>query len=121
MLGKAILNLHRALLFAALTVALVATGFAHRMPSSADQSLALAMANGATLEDLCADGADGDQHQSPGCLACQIAGAGDLPPALGALQRLDLAFLARITAPRESRTFPRVLDPANTAQGPPVV
>ena len=119
MLGKAIHTLHRALLLVALTVALVATGFAHRMPSTADQSLVLALANGATLADLCADGEAGDQHQGPGCLACQIAGSADLPPALGDLQKLELVFLATVTAPRESRTVPRVLDPSNAPQGPP--
>ncbi len=120
MLGKAILTLHRALLLVALTVALVATGFAHRLPSTADQGLALALANGATLQDLCADGSADDQHQGPGCLACQIAGGADLPPALGDLQKLDLVFLAEVTAPRESRTSPRVLDLSNAPQGPPV-
>ncbi|CAN1572858.1 hypothetical protein MCELHM10_03397 [Paracoccaceae bacterium] len=119
MIGKAIHTLHRALLMVALTVALVATGFAHRMPSTADQSLALALANGATLADLCADGEAGDPHDGPECLACQIAGAADLPPALGDLQQLELVFLATVTAPRESRTPLRVLDPSNAPQGPP--
>jgi hypothetical protein len=119
MFGKAIMNLHRALLLAALTVALVATGFAHRLPSAADQSLALALANGATLDDLCADGKAGDQHQGPGCLACQIAGTADLPPLPGELQRLELVFLATVTAPRESRIALRVLDLSNAPQGPP--
>ena len=119
MIGNAIHTLHRALLMVALTVALVATGFAHRLPSTADQGLALALANGATLQDLCAGGEAGDQHQGPGCLACQIAGAADLPPALGDLQKLDLVVLAAVTAPRESRTSPRILDPSNAPQGPP--
>lgn len=119
MLGKAIMNLHRALLLAALTVALVATGFAHRTPSSADQALVLALANGATLADLCADGEASGQHSGPGCLACQIAGAADLPPMPGDLQRLDLVFLATVAAPRASRTIPRVLDLSNAPQGPP--
>lgn len=119
MLGKAFLSLHRVLLLAALTVALVATGFAHRTPSAADQALVVALANGATLADLCADGEAGDQHQGPGCLACQIAGAADLPPMPGDLQRLDLVFLATVTAPRESRVALRVLDLSNAPQGPP--
>lgn len=125
MLGKAIMNLHRALLLAALTVALVATGFAHRMPSTGeragDQALALALAYGASLKDLCADGKAGDQHQGPGCLACQIAGTADLPPVPGDLQKLELVFLATVTAPRESRAALRVLDLSNAPQGPPTV
>ncbi len=119
MLAKAIMTLNRALLLVALTVALVATGFAHRLPSAADQSLVLALANGATLADLCADGEAGDQHSGPGCLACQIAGSTDLPPALGDLQKLELVVLATVTAPRESRMPLRVLDPSNAPQGPP--
>jgi len=119
MLGKAFMTLHRAILLVVLTVALVATGFAHRLPSAADQSLALALANGATLDDLCADGKAGGQHQGPGCLACQIAGAADLPPLPGELQRLELVFLATVTAPRESRIALRVLDLSNAPQGPP--
>ncbi len=119
MLGHATDTLHRALLLVALTVALVATGFAHRLPSATDQSLAVALANGATLADLCDEGNAGDQHQGPGCLACQITGTADVPPALGDLQKLELVFLATVSAPRESRISPRVLDPSNTPQGPP--
>lgn len=119
MFGKAIIPLQRALLLLALTVALVATGFAHRLPSAADQSLAVVLANGATLDDLCADGGAGDQHQGPGCLACQIAGAADLPPASGGLHKLELVFLAAVIAPRESRAFSRVLNLSHAPQGPP--
>lgn len=119
MLGKAIKNVHRALLLIALTVALVATGFAHRTPAVSDQMLAIALANGATLEDICAEGNPGQRHSGPSCLACQIAASADLPPACGALQKQQLVFLARITAPRESRIIPRVLDPAHAPQGPP--
>lgn len=119
MLGKAIKTLQRALLLVALTVAPVATGFAHRVPMAADQGLALALANGATLDDLCADAGAGDRHSGPGCLACRIAGAADLPPAQGDLRKLDLVAVAEVTAPRESRIVPPVLDPSNAPQGPP--
>ena len=42
MLGKVLLNLHRVALLAALAVALVAAGFAHRMPQAQDDAVAYA-------------------------------------------------------------------------------
>ena len=104
---------------ALVTVALVATGFAHRMPSPDNRAMELALANGLTAADLCGDTSPGQPHADPHCLACQIAGAADLPPDLSGLQDLDLVFLATIAAPRESRLVARVLDPANSPQGPP--
>jgi hypothetical protein len=119
MLVKAILSLHRAVLLAALTLALVATGFAHRMPGAQDGALALALANGVSLEDFCGDGPDGKARGGAPCLACQISGSADLPPAQDTLIRLELAFAAATIAPRESRAVARTLDPANAPQGPP--
>jgi len=119
MLGIAIMTLQRALLLVALTVALVATGFAHRMPSAGDQSLVLALANGATLEDLCAEGGAGDEHSGPSCLACQIAGAADLPPVQGALIDLELADVTTIIALQETSALARASNLAHRPQGPP--
>jgi hypothetical protein len=120
MLIKALLSLHRMLLVAALAVALVATGFAHRMPEASDEALAFALENGISLADFCGGDLDGDGHRDPGCLACQIAGAVDLPSESGKLIDLELAFVARVIAPRESRALARLPDPANRPQGPPV-
>jgi hypothetical protein len=120
MLVSAIFSLHRALLLIALTVALAATGFAHRMTAADDEALAFALANGATLADLCAGDLDGDGHRDPHCLACQIAGTADLPPATPGLIDLELDYVAQVVAPRESRAIARVLDPAHTPQAPPV-
>lgn len=120
MLVKALSSLHRALLLVALTVALTATGFTHRMPSAGDEALAYAIANGVSLADLCAGDLDGDGQRDPHCMACQIAGSADLPPVIPALIDLELAFQATVIAPRESRALARILDPAHTPQGPPV-
>jgi hypothetical protein len=120
MLMTAFSTLHRALLLLALTVALTATGFAHRMPQADDEALAYALANGITLADLCAGDLDGDGHRDPHCMACQIAGTADLPPATTGFIDLELAFVARVIAPRESRAIARILDPAHTPQAPPV-
>lgn len=120
MLVNPLSSLYRVLLLVALTVALTATGFAHRMPAAQDEAVAYAMANGITLADLCAGDLDGDGTRDPHCMACQIAGTADLPPATTGLIDLELAFVARVIAPRESRAIARVRDPAHTPQAPPV-
>jgi hypothetical protein len=121
MLVKARLSLYRVALVVALAVALIATGFAHRMPAPSDANLAFAVANGASLDDLCAkdpgDGPQGDPH----CQACLIVGAADLPQATPGVVDLNLVVLARGVVPRESCALASALDPAHSAQGPPVV
>jgi hypothetical protein len=112
-------RLHRALLLCALTFALIATGFGHRMPAPQDEALAFALANGATLADFCGD-SDGDGHPDQQCLACQMTATPGLPGAAPALIDMELARHAEVIAPRKSRALARVLDPANTPQGPPV-
>lgn len=107
-------------LLALVTLALVATGFAHRMPTQASTALELALASGFAVSDLCNGGETGEGHAGPNCLACQIAGAADLPASLGDLLDIELVLLARITAPRESRLVRPVLDRANSPQAPPV-
>lgn len=47
--------LRRMALLVLVTVALVATGFAHRMPTPDSQALEIALANGLTAADLCGD------------------------------------------------------------------
>ncbi len=124
----AILRLHRAALFALVTLALVATGFAHRMPSVQDaaqeqaqvEALAFALATGASLADICGDDRGGASHGSADCLACQITGTADLPPAARLLIDLDLAFHAAVIAPRETVALARAQGPAHQPQGPPV-
>lgn len=111
-------GLHRLTIVLALAVALVATGFAHRAPAPQDEALAFALANGATLADFCADDLGTGPHGGD-CLACQITGSTDLPSSLGPLVALELAYQARIVAPRETRALVRVRDPAHAPQGPP--
>ena len=121
----AILRLHRAALFALVTLALVATGFAHRMPSAQDAAqdegmLAFVLATGASLADICGDDPGGDTLGKVDCLACQITGAADLPPAALSLIDLNLAFHAAVIAPRETVALARAQGPAHRPQGPPV-
>ncbi|MGL4236469.1 hypothetical protein [Tabrizicola sp.] len=117
---KALISLLRPVLFSLLTVALIATGYGHRMPTPQDQALALALANGATIADFCGDEAGGGAKGGLHCLACQIAATANLPSAQPTVVALELAFHAAVIAPRESRALQRVLDPANSPQGPPV-
>jgi hypothetical protein len=114
-----LIRLHRLVLLVTLTVALVATGFGHRMPAPQDEALTFALANGATLADFCGDDIGGDGIRDPHCLSCQIVGTADLPTGQQTLIDLNLAFVAATVAPRESRARARVLDPAHTPQGPP--
>lgn len=112
--------LHRAVLLVALTVALVATGFAHRMPDLQDEALAFALQNGASAGDFCGEDPFKAAHGGAECQACHIAGTADLPPLTGAQINLELAFHAEVVAPREARALSRPTDPAHPPQGPPV-
>jgi hypothetical protein len=118
MLIRRLHHLHRAVILVAVTVALVATGFAHRMPSPQDEALAFLVANGG-VSDICGE-VPGDGHAAPGCLACQISGTADVPPQAETLIDLEFAFQAEVIAPRESRALSRLFDPAHRPQGPPV-
>lgn len=113
-------QLHRMVLLAVLTLALVATGFAHRSPAADDQTLAAMAAFGATAADICGELGQTGGHADPLCQACQIVGAADLPTLAGDPMPAALVLLAEVAAPRESRRIPRVLDPARSPQGPPL-
>ena len=115
-----VLALHRVALLVALTVALVATGFAHRMPDVQDEALAFALQNGASPSDFCGENPLRSAHGGAECQACQIIGTADLPPLTGAQIDLELAFHAEVIAPREARALVRPTDPAHPPQGPPV-
>ena len=54
------------------------------------------------------------------CPACHIAGSADLPPTDHTLRDADLAFVAQVTAPRESCAVRAVLDPARGLRAPPL-
>jgi hypothetical protein len=120
MLVRLVHTLHRVVLLAALTVALVGTGFAHRMTAPQDDALAFALANGVSLADICGDDLTGGPHAGTDCQACQITAAADLPPLTGVQVDLELAFHAAVVAPLEIRAALHEADPAHRPQGPPV-
>ena len=110
----------RMLVLAAVTLSLVATGFAHRAPD-ADERLAAAMvAAGASVQDICGGPGPVGGHSDPLCQACQIAGGADLPLRITLAQPAALVWLARVFAPRENKSVARVLDMSRIPQAPPV-
>lgn len=105
-------------LVALLTLALVATGFGHRMPTVQDAQLEIIAQMGG-LTEICAD-LNGDGIPDDECPVCHLTGSADLPPATSSAKRADLAFVAEIVAPRESRAIRVVLDPARGLRAPPL-
>ena len=117
---KAIANLRHTAILAVLTFALVATGFAHRIPTVQDAFLQSYVLAGGSLADLCAD-IDGDGLADHGdCPACHIVASADLPDAGLTFHDADLAFVAKVISPRESRAVRVVLDPARGMRAPPL-
>jgi hypothetical protein len=114
-------HLCRMALLACLTLAIVATGFAHRPPSSADAAMQAYILAGGAVTDLCGD-ADGDGMPDHGpCPACQITASADLPPPLALVRDAGLVLLAEISAPRARPMAARALDPAHGSRAPPLV
>lgn len=121
---RVLLFLHRALLLVVVTVALTATGFAHRMPSAQDgaqaEAIAFALANEAAPSDFCGGLPGSDRATALHCPACQIAASATLPQPSALLIDAQLAFHAQITAPCLTLALRSVRDPAHSPQAPPV-
>jgi hypothetical protein len=118
---NAVVLFHRLVLMFSLTVALVATGYGHRMPSANDSMMDAFLLSGGSLADLCVD-TDGNGLPDHGdCPACHIVASAGLPDADLTIHDADLAFVAKVVAPRESRALRTVLDPARGMRAPPLV
>lgn len=117
---RLLISLHRAVLFAVVTVALVTTGFAHRVSTTQDDALAYAIENGISLSDLCGGDLGSSMFVGAECQACQITGSANLPPLTGVRIDLDLVFHAAFVATKEVQAILRAADPAHRPQGPPV-
>lgn len=81
--------------------------------------MAYALAMGAVPSDFCGGGPEGSPRDAH-CMACQITGTADLPAPAAQPVDLDLAFVARVTAPPAAPVTLRVLDPAHGPQSPPL-
>lgn len=110
----------RLALLSLMAVALVATGWSHRVPQVPQEALAFMVATGASTTDICGDVGPGVRHADPLCQACQIAGGADLPERARLPQRLVLCADADGMAPSGKRIALRVLDLSRAPQGPPV-
>jgi hypothetical protein len=119
MRNSVIMRLHRGLLLVALTIALVGTGFAHRVTTADDQVLAFVLATGATAADICDDATPGDDHRGPSCPACQIAGGADLPAANAATLPPDFARAAGIAVAPHGGLVGHRRDHSHVQQAPP--
>lgn len=107
-------------LLAVLTVALVATGFGHRLATADNPELQAYLGAGGELSQLCAD-ADAPGRPAHGdCPACHIVAGADLPPRSSDLRDADLLLVATVIAPQESRAVRQVLDPARGLRAPPL-
>lgn len=110
----------RLLVLAVIATGLSATGFAHRIPSADDSGQMSFLLAGGALSDLCVEGEDHGPPDHGDCPACHIVSAVDLPPAMFGLHDANLAFVAEVVAPRESRAVRSVLDPARGMRAPPL-
>ena len=117
---QALVNLRHAVLVTVMTLALVATGFAHRIPTAQDAMIQSYVLAGGDLADLCADTNGDGLPDHADCPACHIVASAELLDADLTLHDADLAFVAKVVAPRESRALRMVLDPARGMRAPPL-
>lgn len=104
----------------ALMPALVGMGFAHRVPQPDDAAkLAFLMAGG-TLADVCHDGGD-DGMAGGECPACHLPAVVMVPALDVPVLVAELAFVAKVVAPRENRAARLVRDPGHGLRAPPLV
>lgn len=117
---RSVLSLCRGIALAVITLALAGVGSVHPAPGSDAPQIEAFVLAGGSLADLCTD-ADGDGMPDHGdCPACHTTTAAT-PPALSLrLRDADLAFAAKVVAPRESRAIRPALDPAHGLRAPPV-
>ncbi len=112
--------MQRLAFLAVLSIALVATGFVHRLPTANEVVVDAYVLAGGDLADLCAEGG-ADKHVSHrDCVACTTASIADLPAAVSSAHDADLAFVAEVVAPRASRAVRAVSDPARGLRAPPL-
>ncbi|WP_417249478.1 hypothetical protein [Celeribacter sp.] len=113
-------NIHRVAVVALLTVALVATAFAHRLSNPSDPVFEAYVIAGGDISDLCGGSGSGGQTTHSDCQACHIIGSVLLPDHLPSRVEADYIFVATVIAPQERRAIRAVLDPARGVRAPPL-
>lgn len=104
----------------ALLFALAGIGFAHRAPQPDDAGkLAFLMAGG-TLADVC-DAGDDAGMAGGDCPACHLPAVVIVPAVDLPVLVAELAFVAKVVAPRQSRAARVVRDPGHGLRAPPLV
>lgn len=104
----------------ALLFALVNIGFAHRVPHPEDAAKQMFLLAGGTLADVCQDG--GDSGKAGGdCPACHLPAVIMVPALAMPIRTAELAFVAKVVAPRASRAARVVRDPGHGLRAPPLV
>ena len=103
--------------------ALLATGFAHRVPVAGQAAVLAYVLAGGSAADLCADpaGKTPDLHAHQECPVCHLVGGAVLPGGAPSLRDAELTFVAAMVAPSESRALRTVRDPVRSLRAPPVV
>ncbi|MDQ2065241.1 hypothetical protein Q9295_02550 [Xinfangfangia sp. CPCC 101601] len=119
MMRSRLLQPLRLMLLALVTLALLATGFAHRAPSQDEAALeTLWVMAGGSDAGLCGASWDPSKPHMK-CPACQLTGSVDVPPCMGAVQKAELRLLAELTLPPSGAPRPAVLDKGHGSRGPP--
>ncbi len=104
----------------ALLFALVNVGFAHRVPQPEDAAKQAFLMAGGSLADVCHDGGD-DGKAGGECPACHLPSVVMVPAVHMPVLTAELAFVAKMVAPRECRAARVVRDPGHGLRAPPVV
>lgn len=107
-------------LVALLAVALVATAFAQRLPTTSDLTIEAFALAGGDISDICGEGEVDGQVSHRDCLACHIVGLAKLADAPQNIVEANYVFVAAVIATRESRAIRTVLDPAHGMRSPPL-
>ena len=103
-----------------LAIGSVAMGSMHGAVSASDAQMETFIASGSNASDICGDMGHG-QKVGAECVFCLIAGNAALPEVARAVLHLPRPVAASFTANAENLTVRRVMDPARSLRGPPVL
>ncbi|TKA97729.1 hypothetical protein FAZ78_04605 [Cereibacter changlensis] len=112
-------RLYGFLLTLALGVAVLFSGFAHKMPALQDGDLAAFVLAGGDPSDICDTGGDMEMDGA-GCDACRLVGAAVLPDPAMTMVAVERVFAATVLIPSETRAARAPRDPALGERAPPL-
>jgi hypothetical protein len=103
-----------------LAIGSVAMGSMHGAVSASDAQIEAFIASGGNASDICGDVGDG-QKIGAKCVFCLIAGNAALPAVAWSIVHLRHSVAAGFTVHAENLIVRRVLGPARSPRGPPVL